>query len=88
MTRIDGLKDRCTNHYFYSRSAKKLTEAEFDRMVQFIEDRTHLNFGEFALAAHRALLSGSLSSNQKNAIRMEELIHVANEVALGSQRRA
>ena len=45
--RITRLKYLCSEHAYYSKVAKKLTETEFDIMVDFIDDYADKTSSEF-----------------------------------------
>lgn len=60
MNRLEALTDRATK-YPYKKSAQRLSDAEFDLMVEFIEDNDHLGHLEFEYAANRFFLNGNYS---------------------------
>lgn len=80
MERIDYFRDRCTNHYLYSKHAKKLSEAEFDECVDFIEEHDQLSHLQFEYAVNRYKLD---QVKPKNHAIMLELLLVANCAKLG-----
>jgi hypothetical protein len=55
MTRLEALRDRC-QRYPYQKRAQRLTEAEFDSMVAFLEDHESLDHLEFEYAVNRMFL--------------------------------
>jgi hypothetical protein len=83
MTRLESLKDR-VQQYPYKKSALKLTEAEFDEMVAFIEENDELGHLEFEYAVNRMFLSKK--EKPKHAFIMMELLVVCNFAVHGRRR--
>lgn len=79
MTRLEALKIK-VQQYPYQKSARKLTEGEFDTLVAFIEDHEHLGHLEFEYAVNRMFLNREKS---KNWVIMTELLMVSNSAAHG-----
>ncbi len=74
--RLDHFRLRVSSHVLYQRLARKLSEAEFDQCVEFIEDHAHLDYLEFEYAANRMFLDRK--DKPKNWTVMQELIMVSN----------
>lgn len=83
MTRLEAFKDRC-QRYPYAKLAKRLSEADFDRVVAFIEDNDHLAHLEFEYAVNRMFLNDK--NRTKNYTIMMELLTVCNTAAKGIHR--
>lgn len=82
MTRLEALRDRC-QRYPYQKNAKRLSEAEFDSMVEFLEENDHLGHLEFEYAVNRMFLD---RPKAKNFAIIQELLSVANTAAKGVSR--
>lgn len=82
MTRIEALKLK-VKQYPYEKSAKKLSEADFDRVVEFIDDNDHLGHLEFEYAVNRMFLD---KPKPKHFAIMQELLSVVNTAAKGVPR--
>jgi hypothetical protein len=81
--RLEALKVK-VQAYPFKRIALRLTEAEFDALVGFIEDNDHLGHLEFEYAANRMFLD---KPKHKNSMIMQELAVVANSAAYGTARK-
>lgn len=75
MTRLEALQIKC-KQYPYQKSAKKMTEAEFDQIIEFIEDNDYLGHLEFEYAVNRMFLNQL--TKPKNWVIMTELLTVCN----------
>lgn len=82
MNRLDALKSRC-QQYPYRKSAARLTEAEFDMLVAFIDDHDELGHLEFEYAVNRMFLN---CSKPKNWTIIQELLTISNTAAKGKSR--
>lgn len=51
--RLERFRDLCSKNFMYQKLARKLTEAEFDDCVAFIEDNSDLDNNEFAHKLNR-----------------------------------
>ena len=78
MKRVEALRDRAANHILYKRLASKLSTAEFDQLVSFIEDNDELDQLAFEYKASRLFLDGP---KPKHFSVMIELLHVCNIAA-------
>lgn len=61
---------------FYSRTFKKLSTGEIEKLVTWIRDRDHLNRNDFAHDANRVGLDGDLKGPRSSIY--SELLNVAN----------
>lgn len=77
MTRIDAIKDLC-ERYPYQKSARRMSEAEFDQMVAFIDDHNELGHLEFEYAVNRMFLD---KPKPKSWAIVQELLIAANSHA-------
>jgi hypothetical protein len=82
MTRAQAFQDRSQNHLLYKRLAKKLTSAEIEVCVDFIEDHSDLDVQEFERKASTLFLDNP--EKPKNTNIMIELLQVANIAAFNS----
>lgn len=71
--RVQALQNLCSA-YPYKQKCKKLTEAEFDELVAFIEDNSELDHGQFMMKSRRWYLDAP--SKPKNLFVMQELAEV------------
>lgn len=71
--RLEALKE-LVSAYPYQQKARRLTEAEFDELVTFIEDHADLDHGHFMMKARRWYLDKP--SKPKNIYAMQELAEV------------
>ena len=85
-TRLEALLDRTKNHPIYQKLGQRLTEAEFDRIVEFIEDHDQLGHLEFEYAVNRMFLDGA--PRPKNWGIIQELLTIVNTAAKGRYRSA
>jgi hypothetical protein len=76
--RLQILKDRCKK-YPYEKSAKKLSNLEFDLILKFIEKNDNLGYLEFEYAVNRMFLD---REKPKNWPIIQELLVVANSATL------
>ena len=74
MNRIEALKSRC-QQYPYAKSVTRLSESEFDLMVDFIDDNDDLGHLEFEYAVNRMFLD---REKPKHWAIIQELLTVAN----------
>lgn len=80
--RLQAFQDRI-QRLPYSKVAQRLTEAEFDEIVDFIEDHHDLNHLDFEHEVNRMHLDRPKS---KNWAIVQELLVVANTAARGTRR--
>ena len=78
MTRLEALKIK-SGELYYRKLALKLTESEYDQVVQFIEDNDHLGHLEFEYAINRMFLD--MPNKPKNWGVIMELIMACNTAA-------
>ncbi len=83
MTRLDALKIKSST-LPYEKVVKRLTEAEFDLVVEFIEDHDRLGHLEFEYAINRMHLD---RKKPKHWAIIEELLAVCNTAAHGKNNR-
>lgn len=83
MNRVEALRELCED-FNGKRIAASLTEAEFDAVVEFIEDHDHLPYIEFEQRAVRWGLDDP--KKPKNIFRMQELVVSANTRALALKK--
>jgi hypothetical protein len=86
MNRLEYFRLRVGEHILYKRLALKLSEAEFDSCVAFIEDNDHLAHLEFEYAINRMFLDRK--DKPKNWIIIQELLMVANGCKLQPRHRS
>jgi hypothetical protein len=79
--RLEALTIRCSQ-LPYKKVANKLSEAEFDKMVAFLEDNDHLGHLEFEYAVNRMFLDKDKS---KNWSIIQELLCVCNTAVHGKK---
>lgn len=84
-TRLQLFESRCREHLIYRRLAKRIDEAEFDRIVTFIEDNDHLNHEQFEQAVNRMYLN---EPKTKHWPIVQELLSMTNTAAKGVGRSA
>lgn len=84
MSRLQALEAFC-KEWHGKRLARKLTEAEFDSVVEFIEDNEHLDHLTFERRAQLWHLF-SAEKTPKNLPIMIEILMSANTRAKGVQR--
>jgi hypothetical protein len=82
MTRLEALKLK-VQQYPYQKNALKLSEAEFDEMVAFLEEKDDLGHLEFEYAVNRMFLD---RPKPKHFAIVQELLSVANTAAKGVSR--
>lgn len=56
MNRLSVFKEKCSTEFHCKKLALKISEAEFDLAVGFIEDNDHLGHLEFEYAVNRMFL--------------------------------
>lgn len=78
MKRLEKFKDRVANHPLYNRLANRLSESEFDRCVEFIEDHDSLDADAFERKVVRMHLDKDKS---KNWTVIEDLLLMCNSGA-------
>jgi hypothetical protein len=83
MNRIEALKVKCSQ-YPYQARCLKMTEAEFDLMVEFLEENDGLGHLEFERAVNRMFLN---KPKPRNFVTIMEMLTVANVAALGVARK-
>lgn len=81
-SRLIALQDRA-QRYPYKKSLEKLTEAEFDLIVEFIDDHDHLGHLEFEYAVNRMFLD---KEKPKGWAVIQEILVVVNTAVLGNSR--
>lgn len=79
--RLSIFRERCENHWQYRRLVKRLTEAEFDMIVDFIDDNDGLGHLEFEYAVNRMFLH---ADKPKNWSIIQELLLLTNTAAKAS----
>lgn len=84
MTRIDYFRLRTAEHVLYKRLALKLSEAEFDQCVDFIEEHDHLDHLQFERKINRLFLDRE--HKPKNWTIIQELLMVANGCKLNAPK--
>ncbi len=72
--RLTALQELCTA-YHYKRMAQKLSTAEFDKMIEFVEDFDDLGHLEFEYAVNRMHVC---KPRTKNWAVIEELLMACN----------
>lgn len=75
MNRLEKLKKLAApENYYYSRLCKRLSEFEFDQVVEFIEDHEGLDAGEFEKSVNRMHLEGSGYTKTKNYAIIQDIL--------------
>lgn len=80
--RLEALKNK-VEQYPYQKPARRLSESEFDTVVQFIEDNEDLGHLDFEYAVNRMFLDGE---KPKNFAIIQELLVVCNTAVFGLTR--
>lgn len=86
-SRIEALKSRCSNSFHHQKLAGRLTENEFDKMVEWLEDHDELAYLPFEYAVNRMFLDGR-NKNFRPKVQsiVSELLLTANTCAHGLPR--
>lgn len=84
MNRIDVMQDFFLQGH-YQKVSKKLTEAEFDLVVAFVEENESLGHLEFEYAVNRMFLN--VANKPRNWVIVTEILMALNTRAKGNERK-
>lgn len=85
-SRLEALRTLSSDPW-YKKQLRKISETEFDQIVEFIEDQGESNFDEYAMECRRIHLDGKVERT-KNWTIVQEICEVVGSIQNRKERRS